>query len=256
MGICNSGLVWRPDDREAIRFGIARGVQFPSLTSIGAFVEATDFGVTFTGTPYVKPSVVTNYEIGWNHAIKSSQTLVQASVFHQHSEDLLSDDAGITVAPQGLFIVSGNVGHSDANGLELEIRGNFAMNYRWGVNYRPERITDHLVPYAQNGAALVDYQDTNPLHMVKANFGWAPRRWEIDGYLHFQSATQGLQPTATGTELTPIAPYASVDSRVGYSVSDRMTLSVSGQNLTEASQRQTSGPNVQRRLLGTMSIYF
>lgn len=252
----NSGAVWRPNDRNAIRFMIARGVEFPSLAGEGAFVETTPFGLTLSGSPEAKPSVVTNYEVGWDHVIGSPRTSLRASAFHQHNEDLLSIDAQSVITPQGAYSLTGNMGDSDANGVELGLHGTLSESYRWGINYRSERITDHLPPETQNGVAYLDYEHTTPLNLVKANVGWALKQWEIDSYLQFQSATHGLVPTGNGTMLIPIAPYVSVDSRVGYDLSDRMTWSVSGQNLTQATQHQTSGPGVQRSVFGTISIHF
>jgi hypothetical protein len=91
---------------------------------------------------------------------------------------------------------------------------------------------------------------------VKANLGWANRKWEIDGYLQYHSSTNGLQPTATAATLTPIAGFVAMDGRIAYNISNRMTWSVSGQNLGHASQIQTSGPAVERRVLGTLSVHF
>jgi hypothetical protein len=125
------------------------------------------------------------------------------------------------------------------------------------VNYRPEWISDHFTPDDLVVTEDVDFDSTTPVHLVKANLGWANGRWEIDGYLQYHSSAHGLWPTATGevTEV-PIAGFVAMDSRVAYNLTDRMTWSVSGQNLTHANQLQTPGPAVERRVLGTMSIHF
>ena len=111
---------------------------------------------------------------------------------------------------------------------------------------------------AQNAAADVDYQHTTPVHLLKANLGWATNKWEIDGYLHYQSAAFGIQPTnaTIGTALTPVAGFVSLDGRLAYNLTNRLTWSASGQNLTHARQIQTAGPAVERRVLGTMSFNF
>jgi outer membrane receptor protein involved in Fe transport len=84
-----------------------------------------------------------------------------------------------------------------------------------------------------------------------------PPGWELDGYLYYQSHANGLTPAdAGGTVLTPIPAYISLDARIGYKINRWPTLALSGQNLATNSQRQTSGPAVQRRVLGTMTIGF
>jgi hypothetical protein len=47
-----------------------------------------------------------------------------------------------------------------------------------------------------------------------------------------------------------------VDARLGYRLSDRIDLALSGQGLTHAEQRQTAAPAVERRIFGTLQIAF
>jgi outer membrane receptor protein involved in Fe transport len=79
----------------------------------------------------------------------------------------------------------------------------------------------------------------------------------MDGYLQYHSGGNGLVPTATGvTTYTLVAGFVSVDGQIAYNLSERWTWSASGQNLTHASQLQTAGPAVERRVLSTMSFNF
>jgi len=56
--------------------------------------------------------------------------------------------------------------------------------------------------------------------------------------------------------LALINDYVSVDARIAYQLTDRITLGLSGENITQATQRQTSGPNVERRVIGTITVKF
>jgi outer membrane receptor for ferrienterochelin and colicins len=252
----NSGLVWKPRDTDSIRFMVSRGVQLPSLALGGALlVDAPSF--KFTGSPLLKPSAVTNYEIGWDHVFPGPHILLRVSAFDQDSFDLMASEGEVLPSPGGPYTTPSNIGSSDATGLELGLSGTLPQNFRWGVNYRPEWISDHFTPDDLLATEDVDFDDTTPVHLVKANLGWSNGRWEIDGYLQYHSIAHGLWPIATG-EVTqiPIAAFVAMDSRVAYKLTDRMTWSVSGQNLTHASQLQTPGPAVERRVLGTLSIHF
>jgi outer membrane receptor for ferrienterochelin and colicins len=252
----NSGLVWKPTETDSIRFIVSRGVELPNLNISGAFLVVTPFFKT-SGSPLLKPSVLTNYEIGWDHVMAGPHILFRASAFDQDGEDILALGGGHLPTPNGPYALPSNIGSSDAIGLELGLKGTLWENFRWAVNYRPEWVSDHFTPNAVGGAAYVDYDDTTPVHLVKANLGWANRKWEMDGYLQYHSGGNGLLPVATGgATYTPIAGFVSLDGRVAYNLTDRMTWSVSGQNLTHASQLQTAGPAVERRVLGTMSIHF
>jgi iron complex outermembrane receptor protein len=252
----NSGLVWKPREMDSIRLLVSRGSQLPNLSIGGTFLVVTPF-LKITGSPLLKPSVVTNYEIGWDHVMPGPHILFRANAFHQNSEDILAVGGGYIPTPNGPYLLPSNVGRSGTTGLEFELKGTLPHNYRWGVNYRPEWIFDHFIPSALDGAAYVDYNDTTPNHLVKANLGWATGRWEIDGYLQSHSGTNGHLPVATGgTTDSPIGAFVAMDGRIAYNLTDRMTWSVAGQNLTHASQPQTAGPAVERRVLGTMSFHF
>jgi len=250
-----SGLVWKPTNTNSLRFLINRGVQLPSLNLSGAFLVDTPF-LKITGSPLLNPSTMTNYEIGWDHVVAGPHLLFRASAFHQNTNGLSATGGGYLPTASGPFITSINVGRSAANGIELGFKGIFSQHYRWGANYRFEQISDHFVPAAQNAAAGVEYQHTTPAHLLKANLGWASDKWEVDGYLQYQSADDGLQATPTAAALTPVPAFVTLDGRIAYNPKKWTNWSVSGQNLTHASQIQTSGPAVERRVLGTLTFNF
>jgi outer membrane receptor for ferrienterochelin and colicins len=251
----NTGLVWKPSDVDSLRVTSSRGAELPSLVDSGALILITPTYNT-TGSPFLKPTIVTNYEISWDRAIAGPHILFRGAAFYQISQDLRAITGKFISSPDGPYELPSNIGDSNATGLELGLRFANPKGYRWSVDYRPERIADHFVPTAQNGAAFTDYQHTTPVHLLKANLGWTNDRWEIDGYLHYQSATHGIQVTGLAGGLTPVAGFASLDARVAYKLTNLLTWSVSGQNLSQASQRQTAGPEVERRVLGAMTFHF
>ena len=251
----NSGLVWRPSPANALRIMAGRGNQLPGLTDTGALILNLQ-GYNFTGTPLLKPTEVTNFEIGWDRAMASHGLLFRGGVFYQPSEDIRASTGALVQTTAGLYNLPLNIGNSDAYGLELGLKGGLLRNYRWSVDYRPELIRDHFIPSAQNGADFIDYQHTTPVHLLKANLGWANKACEFDGYLHYQSSASGIQVVGFAGGLTPVAGFASVDARFACKAPNRLTWAVSGQNLTQSTQRQTVGPAVERRVLGTISFHF
>lgn len=251
----NTGLVWKPSDVNLLRFNSSRGAELPSLVDSGALIFISPFYNT-TGSPFLKPTVVTNYEIGWDRTFARPRILFRGVVFFQKSQALRAVTGDYISSPDGPYQLPANIGNSNAVGTDLGVRFADAKGYRWGVAYRPEWIADHFVPAARNGAAFTDYQHTTPVHLLKGNLGWTNDRWEIDGYVHYQSATYGIQIKGANPGLTPVAGYASADARVAYKYSNLLTWSVSGQNLSQARQRQTVGAAVERRVLGTMTFHF
>jgi outer membrane receptor for ferrienterochelin and colicins len=251
----NSALVWRLSKVDAVRLMISRGTQLPNLVESGALMLVSPF-LNFSGKPTLAPTDTTNYEIGWDRAIPTSNILLRASAFHQHNYDLMAFSGGLIATHGGLFVEPDNIGSSDANGIEIGLRSPLHQKFRWSVDYRLERLVDDFLPADRNGDAEADYDDTTPRHQVKANLGWANSRWELDSYYQFESNNHGLQPGGLGTILVPVPQHLSVDARAAYNLTDWITWSVAGQNLAHASQVQTSGPAVERRVLGTISFTF
>ncbi len=257
----NSALVWKAGELDTLRLTASRGVETPSLVADGAFLDERPTN-GLTGVPNLSPTIVTNYEIAWDHALPSLDAQFRASVFSQQSSDVLSVSGGVIQNKAIPYITPTNIGNSDADGLELELKGSFLDDWRWGLSYRAEMVTDHFLPFAAGGADYVDFQHSTPVNQIKANLGWRRGSWEIDSYVQYQSKTFGLTPSgadtigSSATLLTPIGGYASADGRIAYDVTPWAKLSLSGQNITQSAQLQTSGPMVERVVLGTLTIGF
>jgi len=255
----NSGLVWHVDNRNVVRLTAGRGVQVPNLVDAGAaLVDAPE--VKITGVPYLEPMRVNNYELAWDRSLTRIDALLRTSVFHLDSNNMLANLASYIPAADGVYYTPGNIGDSHANGIELGLRsrtrGFATAGWRWDLSYRYEKITDDLIPSAQNGQAAVDFEHVAPKHLAKINLGWTHGRIEIDGYLRYLSDTAGLLPQ-TGqftTTLVPIADYATLDARVAYRIAPGWHLWLSGQNLLQAQQQQTGAAEVQRSVIGGLSI--
>jgi iron complex outermembrane receptor protein len=254
----NTGLVWRPDAADTFRLTAARGVQVPSLLELGGLLLETPFGIV-SGIPTLNPGVVANYELSWDRTLRDG-TALRLSAFHETTRDIVGLLAGSALSAS-LVVTPANIGGSEATGLEFALKGRFAKNWRWGASYTPEIIKDDLRPGLTLANTGVDFAKTTPIHVVNANLGWARGPWEIDSYLRYESAFQGIRQAAASTTingetLTPIPDYAAVDARFAYKLSDRLTFSLSGQNLTSSPQRQTAAPDVQRRVIGTLNVKF
>ena len=251
----NSGLVWRPTDEDTFRLTAARGVQLPNLTDLGAL--AVQIGpIVVGGQPDVNPSKVNNYELGWDRQIPSWNTQLRVSLYHQETQDIAVLFGNAIQSGKNLLIASQNIGGSKANGAEFALKGTFAQDWRWGLSYTPELIRDSLRP---TESGTTDYQHTTPNHIVKANIGWASGPWEADLYGRYESATEGLVADQIGgisAKLVPVNDYTAVDFRVGYKVTDWATLSLSGQNVTQSTQQQNAAADVERTILGSVTVNF
>jgi iron complex outermembrane receptor protein len=202
---------------------------------------------------------VTNYEIGWDRTLRHG-TQLRVSAYHETAVDIVGLLAGSSPAT-GLAITPANIGRSEATGFELSLKGSFNKDWRWSASYTPEFISDHFDPGFTLATTAVNFAKTTPVHVVNAGLGWERRPWEADAYLRYESAFYGIEKTAGSAAinsevLAPIPGYVTVDARVGYRLNDRLTVSLSGQNLTRSPQRQTAAPDVQRVVFGTLKLKF
>ena len=250
----NSGLVWEASEADTVRLLVSRGIELPNLSLLGGFVLETPFFNT-TGNPGLNASAVMNYEADWDRQIESIGAFLRTALFYQRTTSIIGLTGGLFLGPPA-YTLPINIGASDAVGGEVSLTGRFDEQWHWGLSYRFETIKDKFIPALQNGMAFADFQHVTPKHQIKANLGWTWNAWEADASLYYQSATRGLMPTLTGTALIPVQDYFNTDARIGYRINDNLALSLSGQNLLTASQKQTSGPAIQRRLFLNLSTSF
>jgi outer membrane receptor for ferrienterochelin and colicins len=253
----NSGLVWKADGLDTFRLMVSRGALLPNLVELGAFVAQSPTG-NISGVPTLNPTIVTNYEADWDRSIPALNALFRAAAFYEKTTSIFDVVGGFVNDPSGPYITPTNIGDSRADGIELSLKGTFAEHWRWGLGYRFEALKDLFNSADQDGDVFVAYQRTTPQSLANANIGWSKARWEIDGYLRYESATQGLVPLPdmTNTGFTPIPAYVSLDARVAYKPISRMTLAVSGQDISHATQRQTSAQEVPRQVFGSVTVDF
>ena len=254
----STGLVWKATDADTLRFIFSQGDQLPSLAASGAALIPTPFA-NFSGSPEIDSTDIFNYEIAWDRAWPGIGGRLRASAFYLKGDRFIAfQGASIPGSGPPPYPTPANIGDSSAHGIELSLTGLFAENWRWGVNYRFESITDRFAPIAAGGKDFIDFQHVTPKHVVKANLGWASGPWEIDSYFYYQSPTRGLVafPFAQGSFLSPVPDYLSVDARIAYRLTDWATLAISGQNLGLSSQKQTSGPKVERSAFATLTVNF
>lgn len=253
----NAAVVWQASEADTLRLLAGRGVQLPNLFNLGGFLFPIPFVGFVTGLPDLEPTIVENYELGWDRKLTGIAARLRLSLFHGQSRDVMAIGGGARPL-QGLFFLPINVGDSRTNGIEASLEGALDEEWRWGMSYKHQEIDDDFVPGFPVELTLTEFESTTPRHVVKANLGWAAGRWEVDGFVRYQSGSQGIVAGAgvgTGT-LTDVRSYAALDGRVAYAVDDRMTLAVSGHDLTRSQQRQTAAPDVERAVFATISMDF
>lgn len=256
----NAGLVWNATPEDTLRLVASRGVQLPNLVQVRdtAVVQVVNNG----GNQYfmtntivdLKPSVVTNYEALWNRHFTEIDARLQIAVFHQIIGNVISIGAGTVTGPGTPGLAPVNVGSSQSDGLEIGAMGRLDDAWHWSASYRLERISDNYGLIGSGRNDLISYKDTTPEHVLKAGLGYDVDAWETDVFLHYQSNTAGLRSMAQGRFLVPVGAYGTLDARIAYHLADNVTVAVSGQNLLDSPQQQTSGPQVERQFFVTLTV--
>ncbi len=245
----NTGVVWATPATGTFRFMSARGPQLPNLVNLGATMYPTDFGffeLWAAGVPTLRPAIVSSHEVSWTRPVMPSGIELRSNLFHSETREVPSSFAPI--------------GTSRSTGLELSVAGNTGPSWRWAAGYTQQRITDRFDPdFGFVEFTYVDFENTTPRHVIKANFGWHRGRWEVDTFLRHQSDTlsvRGTDPVTFLPSLQPVPAHAAVDMRVGFSPAPRYTLALSGRNIARSSQRQTSTSDVQPQVNLTFQYDF
>jgi len=269
----NVGLVWALSDINTLRLIAARGAQLPSLFNLGGLVaqiEPTQLppGVVgfAAGIPGLKPATVNSYELAWDHKFPTANTDLRAAVFHGSTSDILAN-FGNNLQEAAIFDAPGNIGKSQTDGLEFSLQGTLAETWRWHTGYVYQEVDDTFAARFPTARTLINFESTTPRHSVIASLGWTRSSWEVDTYLNYKSRFFSIRdddtfvpdpsnPFTLPSVLYPVPSYVTVDARIGYHFNEKMDFAISGQNLFTAEQRQTAGPDVERRVLATLTYEF
>ncbi|CAH2603256.1 TonB-dependent receptor plug domain-containing protein [Rhodovastum atsumiense] len=251
----NSGLVYRVTELDTVRLTTARGVQAPSLLILGA---------TNGGNPGATPAVVTNYELSHDRSLPFLGATLRNSIFYQRTEDILSTVFGgpTILAPNGRSAtVAGNIGASDEIGWEIGLKGRSESGLHWNVSYALTSVTDHTtVNKGPQPNSIIDYQRGTPVHNVIVGGGYAIGKWEFDLQARWQSRFRDYAPTdGIGRSLRPVivADYLTANARIGYAVTETLTLALAVAQLNQSRIVQTAGGvPVERRVLLSATARF
>jgi outer membrane receptor for ferrienterochelin and colicins len=259
----NSGIVFNLTGQDTLRLTVARGVQLPSLVDFGLQIPFGTFGpVVIAGNPDVHPSSVDNIELDYDRDLPAINSSLRAAMFVQRNMDLISQPFAVppVIAAGGVpVLLAGNVGSSDAAGVELGVKGHSGTGLRWQLNYAFAYTTDDTV-LNKNGllTSTIDYAHSVPRHVVTAGIGYTRDRLEMDllgrwqsSYLDFRylPATARLQPVEVGNYLT-------LNARAGYRLTDHVVVAVTAQQFNLSRIVQAAGPPVERQIIASVTVRF
>jgi iron complex outermembrane receptor protein len=259
----NSGLVFKVTDLDTLRFMLARGVQVPSLADFAVQIPFGTAGpVIVAGNPNLQPSITRNVELDYDRALPAIDSTLRTAVFAQSNDSLISQAFGVppVLGPTGLpVLMSANVGDSNAVGVELSIKGHSLTGFRWTASYAFVATTNETVlnqgPLA---TSAIDYAHSVPRDVVTLGVGYTRDRWEMDLLGRWQSSYEDFRGIGGSSYLQPVEVrnYLTLNARVGYRVTDNLTLSLTAQQFNVSQQLQSAGPPIERQIIGAVTIRF
>ncbi|WP_051341289.1 TonB-dependent receptor plug domain-containing protein [Azospirillum halopraeferens] len=243
----NSGLVYKVTDLDTVRLSFSRGIQVPSLFEYGQMMAFGAFG--FYGNPNLDPTVVTNYEIGYDRAIASIGGGLRTALYYQTNTAMKSVSRYISPTTA----IYDNVGDSKAVGIDTSLRGTVGDNWRWKVGYAFEAVNDDFEGYA---ASALEFENATPRHKINAELTYIRGPWDFNLFGQYVSETEMLRSNGMTASLRDVPASFTLAGKIGYQVTENINLALTGMNITQDQQRLTSGYPEERRVFLTLSANF
>jgi outer membrane receptor for ferrienterochelin and colicins len=257
----NFGAVYRPTAADTFKATAARGVQVPTLVDLGAVqlrATAGPYTVGVIGNPTLAPSIVTNYEVGYERTLPGLDAKAGVSVFRQKTEDVkgqpTSSQIDVMPAAAGILPLLSyrNIGDSKMWGVELTASGKITGGYHWSGDWTFTDVDNKAAAGFSPTVRLADFSATTPEVRGNVSFGWSDAVWSADVFAHY-TGDHKIYTSASVPTLADVDGYVTLGGRLARTLDHGITLAVSGQNLSDGHQRQTAGLEVERRAFVTLS---
>ncbi len=254
----NSGLVYQPTGNDTFRLLLGRSVQAPSQLDYGTQVNvpAGPIRIIYAGSPDLNASTTTNYEVDYDRALPALQSTLRTAVYYEVNRDLLTSsfNAPGNYANGVVSAYSQNIGSDTVAGAEIGLSGASPAGLRWNLSYSLASVHERLS--AAPPVIPFNFNNATPVSAIDFGAGYSWNKFEADLQGKWQSNYTDYQSAGVGYAPVNIKNYVTLDARIGYNVTSRLTLAVAGSQLASAQLNETAGLPVERRVLFSATYGF
>ncbi|HKT61785.1 MAG TPA: TonB-dependent receptor, partial [Gemmatimonadales bacterium] len=235
-------LAWTPTDRETLWAAVSRAVRTPSRIDRDFVAFVAPFGPVLVGGDFQSETVIA-YELGWR-AQPHPRMSLSISTFYNDYDNLRTIEPG--PPPTGLPFRLANMMEGHSYGAELATR--YQVSDRWWLRggYTFLRKDLSLKPGSgDRNQGSSEGNDPEHQFLIQSSAD-LPARLELDAVFRFVDVLPDPR----------VPSYAGLDLRLGWNATERLELSVVGQNLLYGQRAQfgpAGSPEVQRGIYGRIT---
>ncbi len=254
----NAAVTAQVSDNDRLRINGGRGLQLPSLISLGVrvMVPAPDvpIPVYLTGDPRLAPVTVWSAETSYSHDF-GSDIHFDATLFYTRTENLVASPGGsvdvtVVLTPAPIAVTRfANVGSFESYGVELAASGKLSRNLNWLLNYSLAKIDDNIPANRDVTFYALFPERATPRHRANLSVDYTVGDWSAATLAHLTSASY-QSSFLPSTELTMIRVPATVtvDGKITKRIGSNIAVYAAGENLTKAQGAYGSPILADRRL--------
>ena len=254
----NAAVTAQVSDHGRLRINGGRGLQLPSLISLGLRVtipvSEVPIPVYFTGDPRLAPVTVWSVETSYSHDFGSGINF-DATLFYTRTENLVASPGGsvdvtVVLTPEPIAVTRfANVGKFESYGVELAASGKISQNLNWVLNYSLARIDEDIPANRDVTLYALFPKGATPRHRANLSIDYTAGGWSAAALAHLASASH-QSSFLPSTELTMIRVPATVtvDGKIAKRIGANIAVYVAGENLTKARGAYGSPIPADRRL--------
>jgi iron complex outermembrane recepter protein len=228
-------LTWIPASRQTVWAAISKAERTPNEIDVALRAAATvipgpagiPFLPTLVGNPNARNENVVTWELGYRTIVSQRLSIDATAYYNNYTHRGTSEPLPpiLVNAPSPYFVVPvlyASLMHGETHGTEIAL--NWKVTDRWNLSpgYAFEQIHMHLAPTSHDTISVSEAQGSSPVNAAQLRSHLALTHglaWDTSGYF-------------VGRLSNPTEPsYTRLDSVLSWDLSERIALSLVGQNL-------------------------